>query len=353
MYGIGGERRLTEFELDELPGYEGSKPGAGRQRRRPSSSSSTSTASSRSSCLAHERSSRHRATRAVDALAGRRRATCETIWREPDEGIWEVRGPRRHFTHSKVMAWVVFDRVDQAGRAASSSRRRSSAGSRSATRSTPRSASRATTRSAARSRSTTDPRSSTRACSSIPLVGFLPARRRARDRARSTRSSASSRGTASSRATRPSRHRRRPAGRRGAVPRLLVLARRRARAAPGGWTRRARCSSGCSASRNDLGLLAEEYDVERRRQVGNFPQAFSHLALINAARVIAARRAGARTGAAACLSRRTRSWRASSAAGPSDDARDLRRHRRPRACASCCRRSTTSRTRGRCRSAST
>ena len=35
----------------------------------------------------------------------------ETIWREPDDGIWEVRGGRRHFTHSKVMAWVAFDRV--------------------------------------------------------------------------------------------------------------------------------------------------------------------------------------------------------------------------------------------------
>ena len=35
----------------------------------------------------------------------------ESGWREPDEGIWEVRGPRRHFTHSKVMAWVAFDRA--------------------------------------------------------------------------------------------------------------------------------------------------------------------------------------------------------------------------------------------------
>src|SRR5207248_742334 len=38
----------------------------------------------------------------------------ETAWREPDEGIWEVRGPRRHFTHSKVMAWVGFDRAVKA-----------------------------------------------------------------------------------------------------------------------------------------------------------------------------------------------------------------------------------------------
>ena len=37
-------------------------------------------------------------------------ADLETIWREPDDGIWESRGPRRHYTYSKVMAWVVFDR---------------------------------------------------------------------------------------------------------------------------------------------------------------------------------------------------------------------------------------------------
>ena len=44
-----------------------------------------------------------------------------------------------------------------------------------------------------------------------------------------------------------------------------------------------RCSSGCSSLRNDLGLLAEEYDVKAGRQLGNTPQAFSHLALVNSA----------------------------------------------------------------------
>ena len=46
---------------------------------------------------------------------------------------------------------------------------------------------------------------------------------------------------------------------------------------------RASCSSGCSALRNDVGLLAEEYDPRRRRQLGNFPQAFTHVALVNTA----------------------------------------------------------------------
>ena len=68
----------------------------------------------------------------------------EKVWREPDDGIWEARGPRRHFTHSKVMAWVAFDRavrlVERMAPTPSSS-----AGRGSATRSTPRSASRAGT----------------------------------------------------------------------------------------------------------------------------------------------------------------------------------------------------------------
>ena len=56
----------------------------------------------------------------------------ETAWREPDEGIWEVRGPRRHFTHSKVMAWVAFDRAVKARRAVRRSTGRSTGGAQSA-----------------------------------------------------------------------------------------------------------------------------------------------------------------------------------------------------------------------------
>ena len=82
--------------------------------------------------------------------------------------------------------------------------------------------------------------------------------------------------------------RRRTARRRGAVPGLLVLAGPAPSRLTAASTTRAPCSSACSGSANDLGLLAEEYDVDRGRQVGNFPQAFSHLTLIGAAYALAA-----------------------------------------------------------------
>ena len=115
-----------------LPGYEGSRAGAHRQRRRRGSSSSTSTA--RSSTALPGAHARHRA-RAREL--GRRAHACSTgssrHWREPDEGIWEMRGGRQHFTHSKVMAWVAFDRAVKTRRAVRRSRARSTAGARCAT----------------------------------------------------------------------------------------------------------------------------------------------------------------------------------------------------------------------------
>ena len=108
MYSITGERRLTEWEVDWLPGYEGAKPvriGNGAhgqiqidvygevmdalyQAQRGGLASSADAWALQQAFLAH--------------LA--------EIWREPDRGIWESRKPERHFTFSKVMAWVAFDR---------------------------------------------------------------------------------------------------------------------------------------------------------------------------------------------------------------------------------------------------
>ena len=109
MYGVAGERRLTEYEVPWLAGYEASAP-------------------VRVGNAAHGQRQLDVYGEVIDAFyAGRRLglspdasswalecklvAHLETIWGQPDDGIWEMRGPPRHFTHSKVMAWVAFDRI--------------------------------------------------------------------------------------------------------------------------------------------------------------------------------------------------------------------------------------------------
>jgi GH15 family glucan-1,4-alpha-glucosidase len=107
MYGVGGERRLTEFELD-LPGYEESRP------VRIGNQASTQFqldvfGEVMDSALTAATNARPRDWNSELLLA--MLDHLEKVWDEPDDGIWEVRGPRRHFTHSKVMAWVAFDRA--------------------------------------------------------------------------------------------------------------------------------------------------------------------------------------------------------------------------------------------------
>lgn len=111
MYGIGGERRLTESVIDWLPGYEGSSPvrtgnDAWRQVQLD--------------VFGEVMDTLHQARRAgvnTDARGWAIQSNMieylESKWREPDHGIWEVRGPRRDFVHSKVMAWVAADRMVQ------------------------------------------------------------------------------------------------------------------------------------------------------------------------------------------------------------------------------------------------
>jgi alpha,alpha-trehalase len=108
MYGIGGERDLTEHILDHLSGYDGARPvrignGAYDQRQ-------------------HDvwgvlLDSAYLHTRSVEALDERRWPmlarqveTALRYWHEPDQGLWEVRGPAQHFTASKVLCWVAADR---------------------------------------------------------------------------------------------------------------------------------------------------------------------------------------------------------------------------------------------------
>jgi GH15 family glucan-1,4-alpha-glucosidase len=109
MYGVAGERELGETELDWLPGYEDSAPvrignGAARQLQLDVYGEIAETLHlARRTGLARDVS--------ADRLQIRLIRYLEKHWKEPDEGIWEVRGPRRHFVHSKVMTWVAVDRT--------------------------------------------------------------------------------------------------------------------------------------------------------------------------------------------------------------------------------------------------
>jgi GH15 family glucan-1,4-alpha-glucosidase len=109
MYGPGGERRLDEWEIDWLPGYEGSAPvrignaAAGQFQLDVYGEVMSALYESAGAVEAGDNSAWELQLSLMEFLGDG--------WREPDDGIWEVRGPRRHFTHSKVMAWVAIDRA--------------------------------------------------------------------------------------------------------------------------------------------------------------------------------------------------------------------------------------------------
>lgn len=112
IYGVAGERLLLEHEVDWLSGYEGSRPvrvgnAAHRQFQLDVYGElMDSFHVARRSGIDHDDATWRFERELLDAL--------ETLWPEPDEGLWEVRGPRAHFTHSKVMAWAGFDRAVKA-----------------------------------------------------------------------------------------------------------------------------------------------------------------------------------------------------------------------------------------------
>ncbi|MBF6615964.1 MAG: glycoside hydrolase family 15 protein [Candidimonas sp.] len=109
MYGLGGERHLPEYELPWLTGYEDSQPvrvgnAAATQRQLDvyGEVADAMEQAIKGKLPAHPR---------IEAIAEVIVPFLEQAWREPDEGIWEIRAERQHFTHSKVMAWVAFDRI--------------------------------------------------------------------------------------------------------------------------------------------------------------------------------------------------------------------------------------------------
>ena len=109
MYGLKGERQLAEWEVDWLPGYENSKPvrignAAAKQMQLDIyGEMMDSFFHAQKSMAAHGEQDFRVLALLMDHL--------EKIWHEPDNGIWEVRGGRQQFTYSKMMAWVAFDRA--------------------------------------------------------------------------------------------------------------------------------------------------------------------------------------------------------------------------------------------------
>lgn len=109
MYGVDGERRLTEFELPELLGYESSRP-----VRIGNAASEQFQLDVWGEVIDSLYQGQKRGLPTGEAAWSLQRALIgqvEKVWFKPDDGIWEIRGPRRHFVHSKVMAWVAVDRA--------------------------------------------------------------------------------------------------------------------------------------------------------------------------------------------------------------------------------------------------
>jgi len=125
MYGLGGERRLTEWEIPWLPGYEGSRPV--RIGNAAVNQIQLDVYGEILDALYHAHSHGLPPNKHGDAVGTVLLKHLAKTWDQPDEGIWEVRGPRQHFTHSKVMAWVAFDRVvkvlDQRGNTGTATQR--------------------------------------------------------------------------------------------------------------------------------------------------------------------------------------------------------------------------------------
>jgi GH15 family glucan-1,4-alpha-glucosidase len=277
MYGCAGERRLPETELPWLPGYEDSGPVR---------VGNAAVDQFQLDVYGQVMDLLHRARRAglppdpfAWSLQRKLMNFLESNWMQPDEGIWEVRGPRQHFTHSKVMAWVAADRAARAvssfGLEGPADRWRKLG---------------AEIKADVLARGWDDEhRTFTQyygGCEldasllMMPLVGFLPA---TDERVRGTVDAIESRLCRDGLV-----HRYEHSGVDGLPPGegaflacTFWLA--------DNYELQGRHHDAIAtfervlALRNDVGLLAEEYDTAAGRQTGNFPQAFSHVPLVNTA----------------------------------------------------------------------
>jgi len=289
LYGASGERRALEITIDWLPGYEGSLPV--RTGNAAVHQFQLDVYGELVDCM-------HVARRGgiepdEDAWALEKHVVCEVerCWRDPDEGIWEVRGPRQHFTHSKVLAWVAIDRavkaVERFGREGPLEHWRKL---------------RATMHEEICTRAYDPARNCfTQAYGSqaldasllmIPLVGFLPA---SDPRMRGTVAALERellRGGLLHRYSTSEVEDGLPPGEGVFLPCSFWLADNYL--LQGRRDEATELFERLLALRNDVGLLAEEYDPAGHRHLGNFPQAFTHVALVNSAVNLSKRRGPAR-----------------------------------------------------------
>ena len=278
MYGLMGERQLTEWEIGWLAGYENSKPV--RVGNAAAMQVQLDIYGEMLDCFYHAQHSMRRHTEGDYRVLVQLLKNLETIWPQPDQGIWETRNGAQQFTYSKMMAWVAFDRgillAEQLHYDAPIEKWR---------------AIRETIHREICTRAFNKKKNSfVQAYESdqldaslllMPVVGFLPG------------SDPRVRGTVK-------------AIGRELMADGLVMRYNTAKAEDGlppgegvflacsFWMVSALKAVGRKQDarrlferllklRNDLGLLSEEYDVGRKRLVGNFPQAFSHISLVNAA----------------------------------------------------------------------
>jgi GH15 family glucan-1,4-alpha-glucosidase len=282
MYGPAGERRLTEWEVPWLPGYEGSKP-------------------VRVGNAASEQFQLDVYGEVADALYQSRRGAVadndvnawdlgvalleflEDAWKRPDEGIWEVRGPRQHFTHSKVMAWVAFDRAVRMVEEYGEEGDEAAATHWRALRDEIHAEVCAKAYDADRKTFVQSYGSSNldAALLMMPLVGFLPATdERMQGTVEAIQRDLTIDGFVRRYTTETSVDGL-PPGEGVFLPCTFWLADNLALM---GRTDEARALfERLIGLANDVGLLAEEYDPAAKRQLGNFPQAFTHVALVNSA----------------------------------------------------------------------
>jgi len=277
-YGVAGERELSERSLDWLPGYAASRPvrvgnAAARQLQLDVYGEVMDTLNvGRSAGLDPDDASWRLQRVLLDFL--------ESIWSKPDNGIWEVRGPRQHFTHSKLMAWVAFDRavkaVERSGLEGAVERWRA-VGRRIHDEICERGydAERGTFVQHYGAKHTDA------SLLLMPVVGFLPARDpRVVGTVRAVERELMVDGLVLRYPTETGVDGL-PPGEGVFLPCSFWLA--------DNYTLAGRRDEATAlferllALRNDVGLFAEEYDPRSRRMLGNFPQAFTHVGLVNTA----------------------------------------------------------------------